>query len=98
MFLACGAALHADTGEVIVDAGHQHGASRRAGEACIEVCQQHALTGQPIDIRRGNLGTEDTEIAEAEVVGDDQQDVRSPSGRDGVCRRVSVGAGLASNG
>ncbi len=62
---------------VVVDAGEQHRTAHRAGRAGVEIGQAHALVGQPLQAGGGYLSAEGRGIGEAEVIGDDQQDVRA---------------------
>ena len=65
----------ADPGDVVVGAGEQHRAGRRAGRGGVEVGQAQAGDGQGVEVRRGDLAAEGADIGEAQVVGDDHQEV-----------------------
>ena len=41
----------------------------------MEVGQSHAIVGKPVQVRRTNLATEGTDIGEAHIVNDDQQNI-----------------------
>ena len=64
---------------LLVAAGHQAGARGAAiRPADVAAGEAHAVPGQRIDVRRGNLRVAlAAQLAVAEVVGDDDEDVRA---------------------
>ncbi len=77
---AAGVAPHA--GVAGVAPGHEHGARGRADRrAGVEVGEAQALGGQPVEVRRANeLLAVGADVAVAEVVGEDEDDVRPRRG------------------
>ncbi|MNP01090.1 hypothetical protein D3C76_928930 [compost metagenome] len=66
-----------DAGDVVVGAGEQHRAGWRAGRRGVEVGQAQAGVGQGVEVRGADLAAEGADVGEAEVVGDDHQEVRA---------------------
>nr|WP_245731137.1 hypothetical protein [Rubrimonas cliftonensis] len=58
-----------------VGAGQQHRARDRADRRGVEAREQRALAGKPVDVRRARDGPGEAEIAKADVVAHDEQDV-----------------------
>ena len=92
-------------GPVLVAPGDQPGASRRADRAAgVEVGQHHAGGGQPVEVRRLDPAGVRADVAVAEVVGHDEDDVRrlpvlAARGRvDLVWRRSAAGDHSGSHG
>ena len=56
---------------------HQHRPRGRTGEARIEISQQHAVGRKHVEIWSRNLTAKNAEIAEAKVVGQDKDYVRT---------------------
>ena len=69
-----------ESSEMTVDSRHQHRAAWRAGRGGVEIREDHAIGGQPVDIRCWDLAAEGADISPAEVVGDDDQYVRLDAG------------------
>ena len=74
-----------------IAAGHQRRARRRADGLAVERLEPHAALGQRVDVRRLDLAAAIAEVGVAEVVGEDDDDVR-PTGllrlrRDGARSR-----------
>lgn len=59
-----------------VQARHQRGAGRSAHRLHIELFQLHALRCQPVDVRRPDFRTMVTDVLPAEIVGEDEHDIR----------------------
>jgi hypothetical protein len=70
-------AHHAETGNVVIGAGKQLRAGRRARQARIELRQHHAATRERVDVRRRDFTAESADVRVSEVVRDDQQNIRS---------------------
>ena len=70
----------ADARAMIIDAGEQHRASRRAGGRDVEVAEEHALCRQRVEVRCRDLTAERAEITPAHVIGDDHQHVGAYGG------------------
>ena len=69
-----------DAGAEVVSPGEQTGARRRADGRDIEVLEPDALARELVEMRRLDLGVAvNAQIAEALVVGHDEQDIRPPS-------------------
>ena len=64
----------------------QRGAGRPAARGVIELREAHALVGEPVEVRRGDLAAVAAEVGVAEVVGEDEYDVRT-RGRGGEGRQ-----------
>jgi hypothetical protein len=67
----------AEAGEVVVDAGHQHGAGRRAGGPDVEVREVHSRVGEPVQVRGLDLAAEGADVTESQVVGQQDEDIRT---------------------
>jgi hypothetical protein len=78
----------AEAGNMRIGARHQHRPCRRAGHVGVELRQQHAAGGETIDIRRRNFAAENAEIGPAEVVGEDEHEVRAALGCIRYCSRI----------
>ncbi len=61
---------------VVVHAGHQHAAGRRAHGTHVKVQELISLAGQAINVGRKDLAAVHTRVGPAHVISDDQQDVR----------------------
>src|SRR5687767_5491946 len=72
----------ADRGVTEVLAGHQRAARRRAyRRAGVELREPHSFGGELVEVRRLDVTLAiAAELAEAEIVADDQDDVRRPLG------------------
>ena len=83
-----------ETDQVVVGARHQDRAGGRTEGRRVVAGQADAAGGQFIQVGRVDLGTEGTNVVVAEVVGDNQQDVRSLGGlgAGGRHRRSGEGA------
>ena len=69
-------------GAIVVPAGQQAGARRRADRRNVEVLEPDALPGELVEVRRLDLGVAvHAEVAVALVVGDDHHDVGASVGR-----------------
>ena len=66
----------ADAGSVIADAGHQHGAGRRAGGSDVKIGHESAVLGQRVKGRGLNATAEPAHIRPAHIIGDDDDEVR----------------------
>ena len=75
--------------EMIVDAGHQQGAGRRAGHLGVEAGETRTFRSQGVQIRRLDLAAECAEVTVPQIVGDDQKDV-------GAAALSGVAGGLIS--
>ena len=60
-----------------IHAAQQYGARGRATRVRVEVCEAHAFPGQVVEVRRLDLAAERAQVGEAEVVAEDDDDVRS---------------------
>lgn len=65
----------ADTGDMVVGAGEQHRAGRRARRGGVEVGQAQAVQGECVQVRRGNFPAKRTEVREAHVIGQDHEKI-----------------------
>ena len=65
---------------VVVDAGQQHRAGRRARRGDVEVGKAHAVPCQRVEVGRGDLAAVGADVAETPVVGQQQHDVGSRGG------------------
>ena len=68
--------LRPDARQVVIRAGHQHRAGRRAARCRVEVCQAQAASGEPVEMGRGDLTAKAAQVRVTQIVGNDQQDVR----------------------
>ena len=64
----------------------QRGARRPAARGVVELGEPHAVIGEPVEVRRGDLAAVAAEVGVAEVVGEDEYDVRT-RGRGGEGRQ-----------
>ena len=71
----------ADPGRVGVDSGEQRGPGRRAHRVDVEVGEAHPLGRQAVDLGGLDLAAEASDVAEADVVDEDEDDVRAPRRR-----------------
>ncbi len=55
----------ANTGDVVIGAGQQHRARRRAGRCGVEIGQAQAVLGQRIEVRRSDFAAERTDVGKA---------------------------------
>ncbi len=67
----------AKPGLMIVDPAHQHRSRRRTGRRGVEPGEAHARERQLVEVGRVDVAAERAEIRPAEIIRDDQQDVRS---------------------
>ena len=74
----------------VVPAGHQARAGRRAERRRVEVRVREAALGDPVDVRRLDQPAERLHRRVADVVEDDVEHVRRPSGRDRLRVRLPV--------
>ena len=88
-----------DTGFTARRSGHQAGPGCGAVRCGVEVRQAHAFERQRIQVRRGDLPAERAKVGIAQVVGEDEQDVRAiildcngVGGSGGIRRRVALTA------
>lgn len=78
-FLAGADAAHA--GPRMIPAGEHLGTGGRADGTDEETVERHAIAGQGIDVRRGEIGiSRHAEIAPALVVSEDEDDIRRRGG------------------
>ena len=71
-------ARHApEPGPVVVHAGEQHRPGRRAGGGGVEAREPQSGRGQGVQVRRADLAAEGADVGVAEIVGDQDQDVRT---------------------
>ena len=87
------AALHDDAGmrRVLIAPGDERGARRRAQGRRIELVVFDAVRGKRLEGRRRNRAPEHAGGAEADIVGQDQQDVGRALGRRDRLRKVRLG-------
>ncbi len=81
---------------VIVVAAEQHGPGRRAHRRRVKLGENYAIPRQRVDVGRANIAAVNTQIGVAQVVGDDQQDVRLFLTT--ACRRVCGRGGHSMRG
>ena len=81
---------HAEAGGVMVAAGDERRARRRAQRRRVEVRVAEAVVGDPVERRRRDHATERRRRTEAHVVGDDQQHVRCALRRNDARRPVGL--------
>jgi len=72
---------------MVIDSGEEHRAGGAADGGHVEIGELHARPGQIVQMRRGDLASVNAQVRIAQVVGDDQQDVRAPAG--GACRAAA---------
>ena len=84
----------ADASAVRIQAGQQRSARGAAAGRVVHGGQQRAVAGDAVDVRRANLSAHDAEVAETEVVGQDDDDVGTTPAA-GVGRRGRRHAGHA---
>jgi hypothetical protein len=65
----------AEAGDVVVGAGEQHRPGRAARRGGVEVGEAQAGAGQAVEVGRGDLAAEGADVGEAQVVGDDDEEV-----------------------
>ena len=58
-----------------IAARHQAGTGRRTDRRAVEPFEAHALGGDAVDVRRGDLAAVEADVVAAEIVRDDQDDV-----------------------
>ena len=61
---------------MVVAAGEDAGASRRAERGDVEPVVPEPLAGYPVDVGRVQVGSEASELRKAQIVQDDQHHVR----------------------
>jgi len=88
-----GGELHDRAGRVavVIAAGEQRGARRRAQRSGVELRVAKSRLGYTVHRRRGNGSSERARGAEADVIGQDEQDVRCAFGRAHRLREVRRG-------
>lgn len=60
---------------MVVGTGQQHGARGRTGGGGVEVREARAGARQPVDVRRADLAAEAAGVREAQVIGEDYEEV-----------------------
>jgi hypothetical protein len=60
---------------VVVYAGEEHGATGRAGRCRVKIGELDTLRGEAVEVGRVDLRSVGAQIAEAQVVGDDEEHV-----------------------
>ena len=71
---------HAEAHRVVVAPGHQRRPRRRAERRRVEAVVREPARGQPVERRRADRPAERARVAEARIVGQDEQDVRRTLG------------------
>lgn len=62
----------------VISAREQHRTGGRAGGGCVEVCEpDSSVAGDAVDVRSLDLAAEAACIREAQVIGDNQKEIRS---------------------
>ncbi len=84
---------HGVADAVRVEAGEQGGAGRRAERHGVVVGEPHAVLGEGVQDRGGDLGAEGADVAEAHVVDEDDDDVGGLGGRCGTGGPGGLGLG-----
>jgi hypothetical protein len=74
----------ADAGLVGVEAREQRRARGAAAADVVELSEADAVGGEAVDVERGNLRAVAAEVGEAEIVGEEDDDVRARRGVDGA--------------
>ena len=81
----------ADAGPMRGQSGQQRCAGRRAHRGDVEIGELETLTGQTVEVRRGDLRPLAPEIGEPDVVHEDHDDVGRPRRSGGTLRPLGVG-------
>ena len=66
----------ADAGDMVIRPAHQHGAGGGAGGGSVKACKTDSFEGQLVQVRRVDLTAESPKVGPAQIIGQDNQEVR----------------------